>query len=603
VGRPILRSGRKAFGAGAPKPDAAMTNEKIAQRLAEIAALMEFDEEPFFKIKAYQRAARSVEDAREPMRSMIDSGSLEELPGVGKAIAQKIDDIDRTGTCKYLEELRAKFPPKILDLLTVPGIGTKTAISLYKELGIDSLDGLRAAVADGSIAKLPRLGAKSVENLKAGLAALAQRTKRLRLGDAWPLARTIVESMSKLRGAKNVTAAGSLRRMEPTVGDIDIICTSADPPAVLDFFTKLPIAQRITAHGDTKATIWAEPGVSIDCRVLPPECFGNLLQHFTGNKDHNVKLREYARSIGLKVSEYGIESLKTGKVSTHKKEADVYEALGLQYVPPEMRLGLDEIDLARRRKIPHLVELSDIKGDLHDHTTWSDGTRSIEEMARAAAARGRSYLSISDHSSGRAVANGLSVERLREQVAAVKSVRDAYGVRLLCSSEVDIRADGSMDFDDEVLAGLDIVVGSIHSAFGGSKEKQTERLLKAIRNPYVNIIGHPTGALIEERPGYTFDVDVVFGAAAETGTAMEINANPHRLDLSAPLARRAKELGCTIVIDTDAHTTDMLDDMFYGVGTARKAGLTKEDVLNARPVEDVLAFVKAKRRGVKRRRA
>lgn len=573
-----------------------MTNDEIASRLNEIAALMEFDGEPFFKTKAYQRAARSVEDSETPMRALIDSGELLELPGVGKAIAQKIDDIDRTGTCKYLEELRAKFPPTILELIRVPSIGTKTAISLYKELGITSIAELRQAVDDGSISKLPRLGPKSIENLKTSLARLADRTKRMRLGDAWPLARSIIEALTAHSDARNVVAAGSLRRMEPTVGDIDIICTSDSPAEVLAFFTKLPVAQSITGIGDTKATIWATPGISVDCRVVKHECFGNLLQHFTGNKDHNVKLRELARARGLKVSEYGIESLETHAVTTAQTEEEVYATLGLAYIPPELRLGLDEIDLARAGKVPTLVELADIRGDLHDHTDWSDGSRTIEEMARAAALRGRSYLSISDHSRGRAVANGMSIERLREQIALIKSVRDAYGVRLLCSSEVDIRADGSMDYPDDVLAELDIVVGSIHSAFTGSKEKQTERLIRAIRNPYVNVIGHPTGALLEQRAAYEFDVDAVFRAAAETGTALEINANPARLDLDANLARRARELGCTLSIDTDAHSTDMLDDMFYGVGTARKAGLTKENVLNARPVEGVLEFVAAKRR-------
>jgi DNA polymerase (family 10) len=573
-----------------------MTNDTIASRLNEIASLMEFDGEPFFKIKAYQRAARSVEDCEQTMRELLDAGAVGELPGVGKAIAQKIDDIDRTGTCKYLEELRAKFPPTILELISVPSIGTKTAIALYKELGVTGLADLRRVIEDGSIATLPRLGPKSIENMKSALARLESRTRRMRLGDAWPIAQSIVAALAGMPHAKNVVAAGSLRRMEPTVGDIDIICTSDDPASVLELFTKLPVAESVTALGDTKATIWAEAGISVDCRVVAHECFGNLLQHFTGNKEHNVKLREYARQRGMKVSEYGIEDIKTGVVRTATTEDEVYETLGLQYVPPELRVGLNEIDLAKTRSVPTLVELSDIRGDLHDHTDWSDGTRTIEEMARAAAQRGRSYLSISDHSRGRAVANGLSVERLRDQIAQVKAARDAYGVRLLCSSEVDIRADGSMDFPDEVLAELDIVVGSIHSAFTGSKEKQTERLLRAIRNPYVNIIGHPTGALLETRAAYEFDVDAVFRAAAETGTALEINSNPARLDLNADLARRARELGCTISIDTDAHGPDGLDHMFFGVGTARKAGVTKADVLNARPVEDVLAFVAAKRR-------
>jgi DNA polymerase (family 10) len=577
-----------------------MTNENIAERLNEIAALMEFDGEPFFKIKAYQRAARSVEDSERSMRELIEAGEVGKLAGVGKAIGQKIDDIDRTGTCKYLDDLRSKFPPTILELLGVPGIGSKTAVSLYRDLGVTGLSDLRQSVEDGSIAKLPRLGAKSLENLKSALARMETRTRRMRLGEAWPLAQAIVEGLNSLPEAKSVVAAGSLRRMEPTVGDIDIICTSDTPGKVLEFFTKLPLADRVSALGDTKATIWVQPGISVDCRVVVHECFGNLLQHFTGNKDHNVKLREFARARGFKVSEYGIEDIKTREVRTAADEAGVYDMLGLQFIPPELRVGLDEIELARTGSLPRLVELEDIQGDLHDHTTWSDGTRSIEEMARGAAARGRKYLSISDHSSGRAVANGLSIERLREQIAVVKSVRDEFGVRLLCSSEVDIRADGSMDFPDEVLAELDVVVGSVHSAFTGSKEKQTERLLRAIANPYVNIIGHPTGALLEQRAGYEFDADAVFRAAAQTGTAMEINANPMRLDLNAGLARRAKELGCKISIDTDAHGTEGFDHLFYGVGTARKAGLTKDDVLNAGSVEDVLAFVQAKRTNAKK---
>src|SRR5579863_6275910 len=404
-----------------------MTNAQIAARLSEIAALMEFDGEPFFKIKAYQRAARSVEDSEKTMRALIADGDLEELPGVGKAIAQKIDDIDRTGTCKYLDELRAKYPPTILELLAVPSIGTKTAIALYKDLGVSGVADLRRVIDDGSIAKLPHLGKKSIENMKTGLSQLAQRTKRMRLGEAWPLAHAMVEALAKLKVAKHVTAAGSVRRMEPTIGDLDIICTSTDPGKVLEFFTKLPMVERVASHGETKATVWAAPGISVDCRVLPPDCFGNLLQHFTGNKDHNVKLREYARTIGFKVSEYGVESLKSGKVVTHKREEDVYEALGLQFIPPEMRLGLDEIDLAKKHKIPKLLELADIKGDLHDHTDWSDGTRTIEQMARAAAERGRTYLSISDHSGGRAVAHGLDPKRLRKQIAEIRSVKEKYG--------------------------------------------------------------------------------------------------------------------------------------------------------------------------------
>ena len=571
-----------------------MTNVQIAERLNEIAALMEFDGEPFFKIKAYERAARSVEDSPASVQSLIAANELAQLPGIGKAISQKIADIDRTGTCNYLEQLRAKFPPTILELLRVPGIGAKTAVSLYRELGVGGLDDLRKAIADGSILRVPRLGPKSIENMKSQLARLSTHAKRMRLGDAWPLARQIVEALGTRESARNLIAAGSLRRMERSVRDLDIICTSADPEDVIEAFVALPIAERVTARGSTKATIWATPGISVDLRVVPDACFGNLLQHFTGNKEHNVKLREHALRKGLSVSEYGLENA-SGTVITCVDEAGVYEALGLQFIPPEMRLGLDEIDLAKRNALPVLIEVADIRGDLHDHTDWSDGVCTMEEMAKGAALRHREYLSISDHSPSRAVANGLSIERLREQIGRVKSVGKKFGVRLLASSEVDIRPDGSLDFPDEVLAELDIVVASIHSSFRASKEQQTERLIRAIGSPFVNIIGHPTGTLIEEREGYDFDREAVFRAAARTGTALEINSNPARLDLSADLARKAREAGCTIAIDTDAHHIEDMDNMLFGVATARKAGISKDRVLNARPLEEVLAFVRRKR--------
>jgi DNA polymerase (family 10) len=385
-------------------------NALVAQRLNEIASLMEFDGEPFFKIKAYERAARSIEDSQTPVEELIRGGGLGELPGIGKAISQKIADIVATGTCKYLDELRAKFPPTILELLSVPGIGAKTAVALYRELGVSGLEDLRTSIDDGSILRVPRLGPKTIENLKARLERLATRPKRMRLGDAWPIAQSVVASLSALPHAKNVVVAGSLRRMERSVRDLDVICTSTHPGKVLEAFVSLPIVERVSARGTTKATIWAAPGISIDCRVVAHECFGNLLQHFTGNKEHNVLLRELAQRKGLKVSEYGIED-DAGKIITCEEEAGVYATLGLQYMPPEMRLGLDEIDLARRGAIPELVELGDIRGDLHDHTEWSDGVCTIEQLARAAADRKREYLSISDHSPGRAVANGLSIER------------------------------------------------------------------------------------------------------------------------------------------------------------------------------------------------
>ncbi|HEV2037754.1 MAG TPA: helix-hairpin-helix domain-containing protein, partial [Candidatus Eremiobacteraceae bacterium] len=318
-----------------------MKNFVVAQRLNEIASLMEFDGEPFFKIKAYERAARSLEDSQTSVDELIRTGELDQLPGIGKAISQKVADIMATGTCKYLDELRAKFPPTILELLSVPGIGAKTAVALYRELGVSGLDDLRASIEDGSIARVPRLGPKSIETLKGRLERLAARPRRMRLGDAWPIAQAVVEALSALPFAKNVVVAGSLRRMERSVRDLDVICTSETPEKVLEAFVSLPIAERVSARGTTKATIWALPGISIDCRVVAHECFGNLLQHFTGNKEHNVLLREFAQRKGLKVSEYGIED-KDGKVITCPDESGVYATLGLQFIPPEIRLGQDE---------------------------------------------------------------------------------------------------------------------------------------------------------------------------------------------------------------------------------------------------------------------
>jgi DNA polymerase (family 10) len=482
-----------------------------------------------------------------------------------------------------------------LELRSVPGIGAKTAVALFREIGVGGLDDLRRAVEDGSIARVPRLGPKTIENIRNQLTRLQSRAKRLRLGDAWSLAQSIIAALSASPFARNIVPAGSLRRMERSIRDLDIICTSDQPEKVIDVFVNLPLAERVTARGTTKATIWAAPGISVDLRVVAHECFGNLLQHFTGNKEHNVKLRENALRKGFSVSEYGLED-KNGNVITCEREEDVYGTLGLQFIPPEIRLGIDEIDLAKRNGLPALVEQSDIRGDLHDHTDWSDGVCTIEQMARAGAARHLEYLSISDHSPSRAVANGLSIERLREQISQVKAADKKYGVGLLASSEVDIRADGSLDFPDEVLAELDVVVASIHSSFRASKEQQTQRLVRAIENPYTSIVGHPTGTLIEEREGYEFDADEVFGAAARTGTALEINCNPARLDLPADLARRAREIGCVFSIDTDAHHIEDMDNMLFGVATARKAGITKEQIINTKSLTQLRAFISKKRK-------
>jgi DNA polymerase (family 10) len=385
-----------------------------------------------------------------------------------------------------------------------------------------------------------------------------------------------------------------VRRQEPTVGDVDVICTSQNAESVVTAFTAWDRAEAVLAEGPTKASIWLAGGLQIDLRVLPAQLYGNLLQHFTGSREHNIQFRELAVRKNLRVSENGIVDLTDGRTIVCRTEEEVYATLGMAYIPPEMRLGVGEIDAARDGTLPHPVELSDLKGDFHLHSTWSDGRDTLETMIAACAARGYEYHSISDHSWGRGRI-GVDPEELRAQRVRVRELGDRYGIRTLCSSEVDIRADGSLDFDDAILSELDIVVASVHSAFNQSRDEMTARLLRAIENPYVNVIGHPTGRHIETFAGYDFDHDAVFAAAARTGTALEIDGQPNRLDLPSPLARRAKEFGVTFTCDSDAHSVAQLENVAYAVGQARRGWVTAAEVLNARPLEEVLAFVRAKR--------
>jgi DNA polymerase (family 10) len=394
--------------------------------------------------------------------------------------------------------------------------------------------------------------------------------------------------------AADLTHAGSVRRQEPTVGDIDILCTSADPNAVIAAFTRWEQAEAVLAEGETKASIWLSGGLQIDLRVLPAQLYGNLLQHFTGSREHNIQLRELAVRKNLRVSENGIVDLTDGTLTTCRTEEEVYAKLGLPYIPPELRLGIGEIEAARAGTLPAVVEVGDLRGDFHMHCTWSDGRNTLEAMVAAAAARGYAYHSVSDHSWGRS-GMGLSPQDLRAQRERLRAIGDTFGVRTLRSSEVDILPDGTLDFDDAVLADLEIVVASVHSALGISRDDMTRRLIRACENPYVNIIGHPTGRNVETFAGYEFDYDAVFAAAARTGTALEIDGQPNRLDLPSPLARRAREFGVIFACDSDAHDSDQLANVAYAVGQARRAWLTSSDILNTRDLAGVLAFVNAKR--------
>ena len=571
------------------------TNAEVAAALMRIRTLMELAGESFYKFTAYERAAATIENAP-PVADLAMAGTLTQLPGVGKSIASVIDELVRTGTAEQLQALQQRYPPTIFEVLGVSGIGIKTAALLFESFGIGSLADLERAIDDGTLASAPRMGPKTIENIKRGILAFRGRQHRTPLGAALKIAASVMEYVREGPPCARLDFAGSLRRAEATVGDVDIVCTSHDAAAVIEHFTRWPRARSVLAEGPTKAAIWLENGLQIDLRVLPDHLYGNLLQHFTGSREHNIQLREYAVRRGLRVSENGILNLESGDALACDNESEVYAALDMQYVPPELRTGTGEIEAARAGTIPELLTVGDLRGDFHMHSTWSDGDASLEDMLAAAARRGYEYHAISDHSQSRGRI-GLSFDRLREQRARVEALGATYGTRVLCASEVDILPDGSLDFTDAELAELDFVIASVHVGFDQTPAEMTARLIRACENPFVNVIGHPTGRMLDRFPGYEFDYEAVFATAARTGTALEIDGQAKRLDLPPSLARRAKEFGVTFTVDSDAHDVAQLRNVELGVSQARRAWLQKSDVLNTRPLQDVLAFVARKRSG------
>lgn len=571
-----------------------LNNTEVASKLLEIRTLMEMSGDSFYKYMAYEKAAASVENAS-PLGDLVSSGEHLKLPGVGKSIGAVIEELVKTGTAQILNDLYQRYPPTLLEVLRVSGIGTKTAATLHADYGIASLADLEAAIASGALENAPRLGSKTIDNWKRGILAYRGRLRRTPQPIALAIAREAMEYVRAGPPLDRLTYAGSLRRREVTVGDIDLVCTSGDAAAVVGHFAGWNRAEAVLAEGPTKASIWLEGGLQIDLRVLPDHLYGNLLQHFTGSREHNIRLREYAVRKNLRVSENGILNLDTGDVITCTDEAGVYAALGMQYIPPELRNGLDEIDLALKNAIPDLVALENLRGDLHMHTTYSDGDDTLEAMIAAAAARGYQYHAVSDHARGHRRRSGIDPETVIRQREEIATLSARYGITTLQSSEVDILPDGSLDLEESVLAQLDLVVASVHSAVRQTREEMTARLIRACENPYVTIIGHPTGRRFEGFPGYEFDYDAVFAAAARTGTAMEIDGQAARLDLPAALARKAKSLGVTLSLDSDSHRTGDLANVEFAVGQARRAGLVPADVLNTKPLKEVRAFAARKR--------
>jgi DNA polymerase (family X) len=556
------------------------TNTELAERFELLADMLELDGADAFRLAAYRRAAARIRESAVPVAQLAVDGKATRLSGIGGTIEGKIVEVVETGDMAALAKLRAKLPPGLVEVMHVPGLGPKTARKLWSELGVESLDDLKAAAEQERLRGLPGLGPKSEEKVLKALAGPARasaETGRTLLGRALPAVRRAVSEIEASGLADRVSEAGSVRRRTETTKDLDLIATAEDAPALIAFFVSREWVAEVVAQGGTKATVVSHEGLRFDLRVVPPECYGNLLQHFTGSKDHNVAMREGAVKRGFSVSEYGVLHVESGETFQAADEEQVYSHLGYAWIPPELRENRGELEAAREGALPQLVEPGDLKGDLHMHTDWSDGRATLEEMVLGCKERGHRYIAICDH------ARRLRDGRLEAQTKAIAELQERVsGLTILAGIEVDIRADGSLDYADEALAERDWVMASIHSGFDGARERLTERLVSAMHNPYVDCIGHPTGRKINRRPPYDLDFERVCEVAVETGTFLEINAQPDRLDLTDTLARAAADAGVGIVVSTDAHRLHELDNLELGVAQARRGWITAEQVVNTR---------------------
>ena len=582
-----------------------MKNVQIADLLARMADLMEILGQDVFRINSYRKAALVLQELPEPIENISAAGGLLDIPGIGKGMAQKIEQYLATGKIDAYEQLAAKAPPRLIELLHVQGVGPKTIAKLWKEVGIESLDDLRRVLRDspGKIEALKGMGAKKVQQLQAGLAFVAGTGGRITLGQAEGLSKELLEGIGRSKGVRSAVAAGSLWRGKETIGDIDLLASAGADAAggIIEAFVTAPAVQRVLAKGDTKGSVVLAGDVQADLRVVAPESFGAALAYFTGSKAHNVRLRELAVKRGWKLNEYGL--FDGDKAIAGADEEGIYRKLGLEFVSPELREDRGEVQAAQEGKLPRLLELSDIRGDFHMHTTGrhgltgSDGTQTIEEMVEACRGRGYKYMCISDHSKSQRQANGLDEARLAKAVAAIHAARKQYpDMLILAGCEVDILKDGTLDFSDDVLAELDFVIASPHAALTMPGPEATRRLIKAIEHPRVHCLGHPSGRLINSRPGMEIDIDAIAKAAAANDVALEVNAHYMRLDLRDTHVRAAIEHGAVICINSDAHSAAELDVMRYGVMTARRGWASKGDVLNAWSVEKLKAWLAKKNR-------
>ena len=572
-----------------------MKNQEIANIFNGIADILEIKGENPFRIRAYRRAAENIEGLAEDV-SVIHGEELKKIPGIGHDLADKIQEYIKTGRLVFYEELKKEVPPGLVEMLKVPGLGPKTVKMLFEKLKISNIDDLERLAKKGGLKGLPGIQKKTEENILKGIVMIKRRTERSPIGHVLPVAEDILRKLREGAPVKEISLAGSLRRWKDTVKDIDLLASSKDPERVMHVFIRLPQIKEVLMKGPTKTSIATQEGIQVDLRVVEEESFGAALAYFTGSKAHNIRLREMAVKRGLKINEYGVFNLKTGRKIGGRKEGDIYRALKLDFVPPELREDTGEIEAALHGRLPELVQLSEIKGDLHVHSKYSDGNLGLEEIIDEAKKRGYQYVAVTDHSKSLGIAGGMSAEQLLDQNKKIllfnKRLR---GFRLLSSVEMDIKSDGTMDYPDEVLKKLDIVVASIHSGFRQSRDKLTKRLVSAMKNPYVTIIAHPTGRLIGERDAYEVDMEEILTAARNTGTSIEVNAYPLRLDLSDSYIKRAKAMGIPLAISTDTHVAYQFDFMRYGVGISRRGWLEKKDVLNTYPYKALMKHFMVKK--------
>jgi len=617
-----------------------MRNDQYSALLNRIADLLEIRGEVFFKVRSYREAARQIDELGEPIDRLRDEGRLSQVHGIGKAIADKLKEYGETGSVEYLRKLEEEVPPGLLEFMRIPGLGPRTAKDIYDALGITNLDDLEAALRDGRLRKVSRIKAKTEENIQKGLEALKGRGSgpRTLLPTAMATSDSIVGVLEGLSQVEKISSAGSVRRRCESIGDLDIVVASGDPEPVMDAFCEMGSVREVIARGETKSSIRTTDGIQVDLRVVEPQHYGAALAYFTGSKAHNVRMRALALKQGLTLNEYGLAKLATdeeeeaeagadevgsrGSVATVEiaaapksratkrsraivaeevmlpsaTEEEVYSALGLSFIPPVQREDRGEIGLAMEGKLPKLLELKSIRGDLHTHTDNSDGKNTIEEMAEAAVGRGYEYYNITDHSKSQGIITGIEGPTYRDQIARVRAAARAIekrhkGFRLLCGVEVNILPDGSLDVADGILADLDLVVASVHSQFRQPRDQMTARICRAVASPHVDILGHPTGRKVEAREPYDVDLEEVFKACLAGHTAVEINASPARLDLNDVFARRARELGLKISIGSDAHRPGELGQMEFGVYVAQRAWLQTDDILNCWKVEKLLARV------------